>query len=207
MNARLRFYTASAVSVNTRASLTADLDPPGPRIESQLPGAASYSHCRPQPDPEWSVRNRTFNELVWPERENAVRARQGPQTDAQAGRTRRSRRSHQHVVERVHDARARFSIFLRTQWGPVDEPQLRSYAELSRADRSAHCVEYGQLERRRRMASITAGWGPTKKCLEVSFAVSSSLKVAKARSGKCPHDPRSRGEQCRTPQTHVDQPQ
>ena len=36
-----------AVSVSSRASLTADLGWPGPRIESQLPGAAPYSHCRP----------------------------------------------------------------------------------------------------------------------------------------------------------------
>ena len=33
--------------VSWRASLTADLGRPGPGIESQLPGAASYSHCRP----------------------------------------------------------------------------------------------------------------------------------------------------------------
>ena len=36
-----------AGSVNTRASLTAVLCRPGLHIESQLPGAASYLHCRP----------------------------------------------------------------------------------------------------------------------------------------------------------------
>ena len=36
-----------AGSVSSRALLTADLGRPGPRIESRLPGAASYSHCRP----------------------------------------------------------------------------------------------------------------------------------------------------------------
>jgi hypothetical protein len=36
-----------AGSASSRASLTADLGRLGPGIESQLPGAASYSHCRP----------------------------------------------------------------------------------------------------------------------------------------------------------------
>jgi hypothetical protein len=39
-----------AGSVSSRASLTAALGRPGPRIESQLPGAAAYSHCRPIAD-------------------------------------------------------------------------------------------------------------------------------------------------------------
>ena len=34
-------------SVNSLVSLIADLDRPGPHFQSQLPGAASYSHCRP----------------------------------------------------------------------------------------------------------------------------------------------------------------
>jgi len=34
-------------SVSSRALLTADLGRLGPGIESHLPGAASYSHCRP----------------------------------------------------------------------------------------------------------------------------------------------------------------
>jgi len=39
-----------AGSVSSRASLTVDLGWSGPRIESQLPGAAPYSNCRPVPD-------------------------------------------------------------------------------------------------------------------------------------------------------------
>ena len=36
-----------AGSVSSRSALTADLDRPGASIGSQLPGAASDSHCRP----------------------------------------------------------------------------------------------------------------------------------------------------------------
>jgi hypothetical protein len=39
-----------AGTVSSRASLTADLARQGPRIESQVPGAAAYSHCRPSAD-------------------------------------------------------------------------------------------------------------------------------------------------------------
>jgi hypothetical protein len=42
-----------AGSVSSQCSLTADLGWSGPRIESQLPGAAPYSHCRPSAVDRW----------------------------------------------------------------------------------------------------------------------------------------------------------
>ena len=44
---RAHEWQEMAGSVSSRASLTADLDPPGLQVDGQILGAASYSHCRP----------------------------------------------------------------------------------------------------------------------------------------------------------------
>lgn len=45
---RERLYMAGSAS--SRTSPTADIGRPNSRVQSQLPGATLYSHCRPKPD-------------------------------------------------------------------------------------------------------------------------------------------------------------